>query len=504
MGSLKTLKEQVAEIQDIRHAIAVLGWDLQTYMPPGGAEARAEQTATLNRIAHEKLVAEEMGETLSELEQQMAQGSPNDDDYALFRQAKREYERNLKLPADLVARLARTTSLAHQVWVEARRKSDFSLFAPVLQEIVNLELEMAQAIGFQDSVYDPLLDNYEPEMRVAEVKDIFDRVKAELVPLVKAIRESGLRVKRDFLEQEFDLDEQWRMSIELLRAIGYDFNRGRQDKVPHPFTTTFSVNDVRVTNRFYSNQLWTGIFGALHEGGHALYNQGYDPDYDRSFLAGGASLGVHESQSRMWENLVGRSLTFWRYWLPLFQQAFPAQLRGVSVEDFYRAVNVVRPSAIRVEADEVTYNLHVFLRFEIEQGLLERTIRVEELPEIWNRKMEEYLGYRPKNDAEGVLQDVHWSYGYFGYFPTYSLGNILSVQFFALALKEMPDLLDQFARGEFQNLLAWGRENIHRHGAKYFPKELVHKITGGPINPEPYISYLKQKYGDIYRLQGAA
>lgn len=500
MGRLETLKERVAEIQDIRRVIALLGWDLQTYMPPGGAEARAEQTATLNRIAHGKLVSKEVGEILSLLEEEMKHGSPEDDDYALFRQVKREYDRNVKLPGDLVARLSRTTSLAHQIWVDARRKRDFSLFAPILQEIVNLEIEMAHAIGFTESVYDPLLDNYEPQMKATEVKDIFNQVKAELVPLVKSIRESGVKIKRDFLEQEFDLEEQWRMSIELLKAIGYDFNRGRQDKVPHPFTTTFSVNDVRVTNRFFPNQLWTGIFGALHEGGHALYNQGYDPRYDRSFLAGGASLGIHESQSRMWENLVGRSLSFWRYWLPLFQKAFPAQLESVSVEDFYRAVNIVQPSAIRVEADEVTYNLHIFLRFEIELGLLEKTIRVEELPEIWDAKMEEYLGYRPENDAEGVLQDVHWSYGYFGYFPTYSLGNILSVQFFAMAMKEMPDLMDQFSKGEFEGLLDWTRKNIHWHGAKFFPKELVRKVTGGPIDPRPYISYLKEKYGEIYRL----
>lgn len=499
-SDLNELKQLVAEIMDIVHANGLLEWDQQTYMPPLGSQARAEQIATLSKIAHQKFTSPQMGSLLERLESQFKGGDPEDDDFALFRQLRRQYERQTKLPTDLVVRLSRTASLARDKWVEARKENNFSLFAPYLSEILELEREKADVLGYEESIYDALIEDFEPGMKASEVKQMFNKIKDGLLPLLEAIKESPAKIRRDFLFKEYPIDKQWQVSIEILEKMGFDFKRGREDKSAHPFTTSFSVNDVRLTNRFQPNLFTSSIFSALHEGGHALYDQGINPLFDRSILKTGSSFGVHESQSRLWENIVGRSLPFWYFYFPRLKEIFPEQLAGVDVEDFYAAINYVEPSPIRVEADEVTYNLHTLLRFELELDLLEGRVKVEELPELWDSKMVEYIGYRPKNNAEGVLQDVHWSEGYFGYFPSYTVGNILSVQFYLSAQKEIPDLEESFQSGKFSPFLEWLREKIHRHGAKFYPGELVKRVTGSTMDPQPLLDYLRDKYSQIYHL----
>ena len=338
-------------------------------------------------------------------------------------------------------------------------------------------------------------------MKTADVANVFAELKKTLVPLVQAIVKNKDAVDDSVLDQDFDEAAQWDFGLIPLQAIGFDMQRGRQDKSAHPFTTSFSVNDVRITTRVFKNIFATAFFGTLHEGGHALYEQNSAPELEGTILAGGTSLGVHESQSRLWENVVGRSKEFWRYYYPRLQEFFPSQLNGTAVDDFVRAINKVEPDFIRVEADEVTYNMHIFLRFELEQELLTQHLKVADLPDAWNAKMEEYLGVTPPNDALGVLQDIHWSGGSIGYFPTYTLGNILSLQFYQQALKDIPDLPEQYARGEFNALLNWFRQHIHRHGRKYTANELIKRVTGaGQIEAGPYLKYIKQKYSEIYGL----
>lgn len=496
---LETVQAKLKEIKNIYDAAAVLGWDQQVYMPPGGAEARAEQLATLSKLAHEMFTTDEIGALLTDLAQ--AGFDYDSDEASLIRVARRDYDKARKLPPRLVEEMSRTFSLGQQIWARARAEKDFAQFQDILAKIVDLNIEKAEAYGYDECLYDALLDEYEPDMKTAEVNRVFGELKAELVPLVQAIAGQAGAVEDSFLKKDFDETAQWDFGMIPLKAIGFDLERGRQDKSVHPFTTSFSINDVRITTRVFKDQFPSALFSTLHEGGHALYEQNSAPELEGSFLAGGTSLGVHESQSRMWENVLGRSREFWQFYYPRLQEFFPQQLAGVSQEDFYRAINKVTPSYIRVEADEVTYNLHIFLRFELEQELVEQRLKVTDLPGAWNAKMEEYLGLTPPNNALGVLQDIHWSGGSIGYFPTYTLGNVLSLQFYRQTLEDIPDLPRQFGRGEFGALLDWFKEKIHRHGRKYTANELVERVTGaGSIEAGPYLAYIKQKFSDIYGL----
>jgi len=496
---LDALKNKLKDIHNLNAAAAVLGWDQQVNMPPGGAEARAEQLATLSKLAHEMFTTDEIGELLTDLS---AAGFEYDSDEAsLVRIARRDYDQARKLPPKLVEEMSKTFSLGQQIWMKARAGKDFSQFQEILQKIVGLNIQLAEALGYEDNIYDALLDQFEPGMKTAEVAAVFAELKETLVPLVQDIVKNKDRVDGTVLEQEFDEQTQWDFGLIPLQAIGFDMQRGRQDKSTHPFTTSFSANDVRVTTRVYKNRFVTALFGTLHEGGHALYEQNIAPDLDGSILAGGTSLGVHESQSRLWENVVGRSLEFWQFYYPKLQEFFPAQLKNESLETFHRAINKVEPGFIRVEADEVTYNMHIFLRFELEQDLISGRLKGADLPDAWNAKMESYLGLTPPDDALGVLQDIHWSSGAIGYFPTYSLGTVLSLQFYIQALKDIPDLPQQFARGEFALLFDWFRENIHRHGRKFTANELIERVTGAKrIEAGPYLDYIQRKYTKIYGL----
>ncbi|MDP8926148.1 MAG: carboxypeptidase M32 [Actinomycetota bacterium] len=489
------LKDRLAAVRDLRSARSLLFWDQQTYMPAGGVAGRAEQMATLSRLGHEMLANAETGRLLSS-----SWPDHSSEEGALVRRAQRDYERATKLPSSLVAQITRTTTIAERVWVEARAKSDWSLFAPRLSEILTLKREAAELLDYDDHPYDALLEGYEPGAKKARIEAMFEELKKGIVPLIRAVVERGDGDRATPLYGAFGEAEQEKFGRAVVTDFGYDWERGRQDRSVHPFCINFGPGDVRITTRFNKGWLASALFGTFHESGHALYEQGVNPAYSRTPLGGGTSMGVHESQSRLWENLVGRSRMFWSHYYPKLQGVFPEALSDVDSETFYEAINVISPTKIRVEADEVTYNLHILLRFELEVALIEGSLSVEDLPDAWNAKMEEYLGVVPKNGAEGVLQDIHWADGLFGYFPTYAVGNVLSVQFFEEALKAHPEILTRMEEGEFSLLLDWLRENVHRHGSWYYPDELVQRATGRSLDTVPYLRYLEDKFGELYDL----
>jgi carboxypeptidase Taq len=496
---LEKLKTLLAEVADLNATQALLSWDQQTYMPQGGSEARGNQLATISKISHQKFTSDEIGRLLSDLEQEINGADPDSDDLRLLKVTRHDYDRATRVPSEFVAEFEVVTSKAFGAWVEAREKSDFSIFEPHLEKVVELNQRYISFFPPADHPYDVLLDQFERGMKTAEVKAIFDALRPQQVELLQSITEQP-QVDDSFLYVEYDKQKMWDFSEVIATKFGYDWERGRQDKSAHPFTTNFSINDVRITTRFEEDNPTMLLFSTMHEAGHGLYNLGSNQAFERTPLAGGASLAIHESQSRMWENLVGRSLPFWEHFYPKFQKLFPEQVGNVYLDTFYKGINKVEPSLIRVNADEATYNMHIMLRLELEIGMVDGTIRVKDLPEIWNTKMEEYLGIIPPNDAKGVLQDVHWSYGDMGYFSTYSLGNLISAQLWEKINEEIPDLLDQFRAGEFGALLAWLHEKIHVHGTKYEPQELVQRVTGSKINSDAYVRYLKEKYSDIYGL----
>jgi carboxypeptidase Taq len=500
MEKIQQLKQHLADVVHLQHAAAVLGWDQQCFMPPGGAEARAEQLAVLSRLAHEKFTTDETGKRLQEAAAEVKSLSYDSDEAALVRVAQHDYDLATRIPTALVEEIARTTSQAHEVWAKARADKRFADFAPMLEKIFDLMRQQAQALGYKDRMYDALLDQYEPNMKTADVERLFGDLRQELVPFVAAVFARLDKVDARPVHLNYELAKQEKFGMSVVKQIGYDLRRGRQDRAVHPFTTNFSVNDVRITTRYTKNYMPTALFGSIHEAGHAMYEQGVAQALEGTILAGGTSLGVHESQSRLWENVVGRSRGFWKFFYPQLQKMFSKQLGSVDLETFYRAINFVSRSLIRVEADEVTYNLHIMLRFEMENALLEGKLAVKDAPDAWNTKMKDYLGIVPPNDAEGILQDVHWSSGLVGYFPTYSLGNFLSLQYWEKALKDVPSIPAEIERGNYAPLLTWLNENIHRYGRKYWPAELTQRVTGEPIQIQPFMRYLKAKYSEIYGL----
>ncbi len=494
------LKARLADVNGIYRASAILHWDQQTKMPPGGAAARAEQLATLATIGHDLFTSEETGSLLRDAANELA-GAPYDsDDASLVRVAQREYDQQTKLPTQLVSEIRRHAGLSHEVWAKARQENDFAAFAPNLAKTAELSREAAECLGYTNHVYDALIDEFEPGMKTAEVRTIFDDLKSGLVPLAREIAERGATVDDSVIHQPFDEGVQESFGVMVAERIGYDFSRGRQDRAVHPFAIGISVNDVRITTRFETDFLSPALFGTMHEVGHAMYEQGVSPALDGTILARGASLGMHESQSRMWENVVGRSRSFWHHFYPLLQSAFPSQLASVPLDTFYGAINKVHPSFIRVEADEITYNLHIMLRFELELALLDGSLSVADAPAAWNDKSREYLGITPPSDTLGILQDVHWSGGMMGYFPTYTLGNILSVALYDTAVRAHPTIPDEIEQGRFDTLRGWMTEHIYRHGQKFEPKELVLRATGEPLQSRSYLNYLTTKFGELYHL----
>ncbi len=496
---LDQLKLILGEIADLNHASSVLSWDQQVNMPPGGAEARGQALATLGTITHKKFTSPETGKLLDELKREAENLDTDSPEYRLIKVTARDFDKSTRVPAEFVAESAQVATMANQAWAEARKNNDFGHFLPHLEKVIDLTRRYVTFFPPAAHPYDTMLDDYEPGMTTAEVQSIFSTLRTEQVALIKAIAERP-QVDDSCLRQHFPEQAQLKFGEEVITAFGYDWKRGHQGKAPHPFCTSFGIDDVRITTRVDENFFNTMLFGTMHETGHALYDQGIGHTWERTPLASGASTAIHESQSRLWENLVGRSLPFWQKYFPRLQEIFPQQLGATGLDTFYKAINKVQPSYIRVEADEATYSLHIMLRLELEIAMLEGKIELKDLPQIWNAKMDEYLGVTPPNDAQGVLQDIHWSWGLFGYFPTYALGNLVSAQLWEKFLTLNPELPDQIRQGDFSSLLSWLRVKIHQYGRKYEPQELVERVTKSRITPEPYIRYLKTKYSEIYGL----
>ena len=494
------LKNRLMEIDDIGQAESVLGWDMETMMPPKGAAARAEQLSTLARLAHEKFISPEMGRLLDDL-RSYGESLPYDSDEAsLIRVAKRDYDKRSPVPSELSGEIVRAGAIAREAWVEARRKSDFRIFLPHLEKNVELQRKYVSCFPVAENPYDILLDDYERDMKTSEVQKIFEYLKKDLVPLIAAISSRAGTVDDSCLHGGFPVDRQREFCLSIVSRFGFNSDSWRLDSTVHPFSTSFSANDVRITTRYHDDFISAALFAVMHECGHGLNSNGVDPALERTPLSRNISYAWGESQSRLWENLVGRSAAFWKYFYPRLQSTFPEQFKNVEMATFYRAINRVQPSFVRVEADEATYALHIIVRFELEQEMIQGKLRLRDLPQAWNARMKAYLGVDVPNDALGVLQDIHWAHGSFGYFPTYSLGNIIAAQIWEKVLVDLPDLYDRFERGEFGALREWLREHLYRHGAKFTPTEMRQRLLGGPIDVGPFVRYLKQKYAEIYGL----
>jgi len=499
-SKLEELRARLVEINDLESAAGLLRWDQETYMPPGGAAARARQIATLQRLAHEKFTDAGLGRLLDELRPYEESLPYDSDEASLIRVTRRDYERAVKVPPPFIAQLYDHMSASYQVWTEARPANDFARVQPYLEKTLDLSRQLADFFPGYEHIADPLIDYSDYGMKASTVRAIFAELREQLVPIVQTV--TAHPVADDAcLHQTFPEAQQLAFGLGVVERFGYDFERGRQDKTHHPFTTEFSIGDVRITTRVREDDLSEALFSTLHEAGHAMYEQGVRTDFEGTPLAGGTSSGVHESQSRLWENVVGRSRGFWRFFYPRLRAAFPDQLGGVPPETFYRAINEVERSLIRTDADEVTYNLHVLLRFDFELDLLEGNLAVRDLPEAWRARIEADLGVVPPDDRDGVLQDVHWYNGVIGgAFQGYTLGNIMSAQFFEAALQAHPEITSEIEEGEFGTLHGWLRENIYQHGRKYTADELIERVTGTALSVEPYIRYLRTKYGELYRL----
>src|SRR5438128_3925771 len=498
--AMKRLRAILAEVTDIQRAGAVLDWDQETYMPPGGIQNRADQASTLSEVAHRRFTSDEVGLLIEEAETAVSNEPFDSDDASIVRVTRRDYELDRKLPPELVAEIAHAGSAARPHWQRARKEAKFEIFAPYLQRAVELNQRMAEALGYEKRPYDALLNRTEPGLTTDQLEAIFEELRTAIVPLVAGIARHADTVDDSVLHRGFDPDKQVQYALETVVKLGYDLERGRQDISTHPFSIAFGPGDVRITTRVNRDFFNECLFGSIHEAGHGMYFQGIGRNLDRTNLWDGASPGVHESQSRLWENLVGRSLPFWNHFFSSLRQTFPEPLKGVDAEAFYRAVNKSYPSYIRVEADEVTYNLHVLLRFELENDMLEGRLKVRDLPEAWNEMFKSYVGLDVPNDREGVLQDIHWSFVGFAEFPGYTLGNIISAQLMEKIRSDVPELDLQIERGEFGNLLGWLQEHVYKHGRKFTPGELLERVTGRGLTPKPWIAYVRQKYGWIYGL----
>ena len=495
--ALSALVSDLRRIGRISSALALLGWDQETQLPPGGASSRAEVLGALTEVHHERATAAALGDKIAAAEAELNGDARH---AALVREAKRDWARAQKIPADLAQEVAIASSRSLMAWRSARAADDFSAFEPNLTEIVSLKRRVAEALREGDgSLYDTLLDEYEPGMTGDQFQGYCDVVKPRLVPLVAEAAPRCKKLRTDFVTAGYSKDRQLEFSREVLEGMGYDFARGRLDLTAHPFCTGIAApNDVRITTRVDDRDFTSNLFSVIHEGGHALYEQGLDEEWAGTPLGSATSLGIHESQSRLYENVYGRSEAFWTHWLPRFRAAFPGKVDDVDHETFVAAVNRVEPSLIRTEADEVTYSLHVMLRFEIERDLVEGRMEVKELPERWNRLMLDLLGLEPTNHADGVLQDIHWSMGAFGYFPTYFLGNLYGAQIDEAARQALPDLDEQLARGEMMPLREWLGTEVHARGREYRALDLVREVSGRELDPNLFAEYLETKVARLF------
>lgn len=495
---LAELKTRLAEIRDIESAASVLYWDQATYMPPGGAAARGRQLATLQQISHEKFTDSAIGQLLEDLRPYEASLPYDSTAASLIRITRRLYDRAVQIPAQFMAEFSRHRNECYGAWASSRPENNFAAVQPYLEKTLELSRELANFFPGYEHIADPLIDTSDYGMKASSVRSLFSQLREQLVPIADAII-SQPPADDTCLRQVFPEAQQIAFSYQVIEKLGYDLQRGRQDKTLHPFMTSFSIGDVRITTRVYENHLAQALFSSIHETGHAMYEQGISTEFEGTPLAEGASSGVHESQSRLWENLVGRSHGFWQFFYPQLQSVFPNQLGNISLEAFYRAINKVERSLIRTDADEVTYNLHVMLRFELELEMLEGKLAVRDLPAAWNERYKTDLGIVPASDSEGVMQDVHWYTGMIGgMFQGYTLGNLMSAQFFEAALKAHPEIPSQIEQGKFSTLHDWLKAHIYQHGCKYTAAELIEQATGSPLSIDPFIGYIKQKYGQLY------
>ncbi|SFB16956.1 carboxypeptidase Taq [Cohnella sp. OV330] len=488
------------QIKHYEELLGVVYWDMRTGAPRKGIAQRSEAVGTLSSEMFRLSTSAEMGELLDELDGADADGELSDVDRKLIKETRKDYERNLKIPPELYREYVVLTSQAETEWEEAKAKSDFKGFLPYLKQIIDYNRRFIALWGVKGTPYDTLLDMYEPGTTTADLDRLFGELRHRLVPLAADIAQRGDKPDTAFLQGTFDKAAQKRFSLYTLGQMGYDFEAGRLDESVHPFATGLSTGDVRITTRYLEDDLTSALFGTIHECGHALYEQNVDPKLNGTPLCGGTSMGIHESQSRLWENMIGRSRGFWERYLPELKKEFPAQLEGVEAEAFYRGINVVEPSLIRIEADELTYNLHIMIRYEIEKMLFNEDLDPERLEEVWNAKYKEALGIEPSNAGEGVLQDVHWSGGMFGYFPSYSLGNMYAAQMLKTAERELPTLHEDIAAGRLLPLKEWLTEKVYRHGKMLEPGEIIERITGEPLRSDYLCDYLEEKYKEIYRL----
>ena len=491
------LMRQAALLESVE---SLLGWDERTYMPPAAGPYRAEQMTYLSGLLHQQRTNPRIGDLLGELAAGPLAKDPHSDEGATIRQIRRDYEKRKKLPQSLVEELTRAAVLGQQAWVEARKDNDFAGFAPHLKKLYELKRQQAECLGYKDHIYDALLDDFEPSAKTRDITQVLAALRDELAPLVQAIINSGRKANVEILTRSYPVEAQRDFGKAAAAAIGFEFERGRLDVTHHPFCSGLGPNDCRLTTRYDEHFFPSAFFGTLHEAGHGIYDQGLRTDWFGLPPGSYVSLGIHESQSRMWENLVARSRAFWRHMFPAAQKAFPAALADVRADDFFWAVNHVEPSLIRVEADEATYNLHIIIRFELEQALLAGDLPIADIPAAWNAKYVQYLGIKSPTDADGCLQDIHWSAALIGYFPTYSLGNLYAAQFFESAVRDLGNLDDHFARGEFLPLRDWLRKNIHQRGQRYKAAELVELVTGQPLTHAPLMRHLRSKLAPLYGL----
>jgi carboxypeptidase Taq len=489
--ALQRLRERLAEVSDLNRAAMLLFWDQRVMMPPGGSEARAESVATVGRLAQERFVTAEIEQLLEELRDLEESSDYDSFEASLIRVTRHDFEKASRVPPELVGEMRRASALALSAWGPAKEASSFETLRPYLERNLELRQRYVECFEPPDETYDVLLDDYEPNMKTAEVREIFGELKEELVPLIKEIADAG-EIDDAFLTGEFDPKKQREFGLEIARRFGYTDDEWRLDQTPHPFMSSPGTGDIRLTSNFRPDDL-SSLFATMHEFGHGVYEWGVDRALARTPLGSGVSLGLHESQSRTWENLVGRSRSFWRFFYPRLQETFPVQLGSVDEEAFYRAVNKVHPSLIRIDADEVTYNMHIILRFELEQELIGDRLPLGDLPAAWNARMDEYLGVDVPDDSRGVLQDMHWAAGNLGYFPTYALGNVISVQIWERAKEDLGDLDERFERGEFGELREWLTDHLYRMGRKFTPQETIERVTGHRIDAKPYVRYLREK-----------
>ncbi|NUU98482.1 carboxypeptidase M32 [Marinitoga sp. 1138] len=495
MSALEDLKKRLRLISRYNTAAALLEWDFETMMPEKAAEERAEVIGEISGHAFEMSVSDETWNLVLNAERELLESEV---DKAIVRVAKKELEKSKKIPPELYKELSIETSKAQAAWEKAKTNNDFSIFQPHLEKIVELTKQIADKLGYEENRYDALLDMYEPGLKTSELKKIIEPLRDFLVNYLAKL-EKGEKPDNEILKQFFPVEKQKELSIRALNLMNYDFKAGRMDVAMHPFTTTIGLNDVRITTRYNEHDLNDSLYSTIHEGGHALYEQGIPAEFSGLPIGDGASMGIHESQSRFWENIVGRSPEFWEYFYNDLVDVFP-ELKKYTPEDIFRATNYVERSLIRTEADEVTYNLHIMLRFEIEEALINDKIKVADLPKIWNEKMEKYLGVVPEKDSEGVLQDVHWAHGSFGYFPSYMLGNLYSAQLLYAMKKDIPDYNETIRKGDFKPLLKWLRDKIHSKGKMYEPGELIKMATGEELNPEYFMKYIEEKFNKVYKI----